>query len=74
MTIGLRLVSGRSFFREPEELWTRLSASYDRRNAIIHRGEIATEAEAESAIKVAEDVVRLMNEISAASGSPALGT
>jgi hypothetical protein len=69
MAIGMRLVSGRSFFREPGDFWQRLSVSYDRRNAIIHRGDIATEADAENAISVAENVVRVMNEVSATSGS-----
>ena len=71
MTIGLRLVTRRSFFKEPAEFWSRLSSSYDRRNSIIHRGETASEIDAEHAIKVAEDVVKLMNEITAAPGSPA---
>lgn len=71
MTIGLRLVAKRSFFKEPGDLWSRLSASYERRNSIIHRGETATEIEAENAIHVAENVVRLMNEIAATAGASA---
>ena len=60
MTIGMRLLTGKSLYHAPREFWGRLSTSYDRRNAIIHRGDIATEADAEKAIKVAEDVALLM--------------
>jgi hypothetical protein len=60
MTIGMRLVAGRSFFQEPDGFWAKLSSSYDRRNKIIHQGESATEAEAQEAIHVAETVVELM--------------
>jgi len=66
MTIGMRLVAQRSFFNEPSEFWPRLSASYDRRNSIIHRGETASEVDAENAIRMAEDVVGLMSKLSQA--------
>ncbi len=39
MSAALYLISGRSLFREPEDLWQKLSNSYNKRNAIIHRGE-----------------------------------
>ena len=35
MSAALYLVSGRSLFREPGDLWQRLSSSYNKRNGII---------------------------------------
>ena len=63
MSAGLRFVANRSLFSEPENLWTRISESYSKRNHIIHRGENATEDEARQAIAVARTIVRIMNEI-----------
>jgi len=39
------------------------SASYSKRNAIIHRGENATEDEATQALAVARRIVQIMGEI-----------
>jgi hypothetical protein len=38
MSAVMHLVANRSLFREPDDLWTTLSTSYDKRNAIVHRG------------------------------------
>lgn len=65
MSAGLHLLTGRSLAREPGDFWERLSASYDRRNAIIHRGENATEDEGRQALDVARRVVGFMNAIPA---------
>jgi hypothetical protein len=70
MSVGLRMLAGRSFFDEPNELWKRLSESYKNRNTVIHAGAIATEDQAQNAIGVAEDVVRIMNEIASAHSLP----
>jgi hypothetical protein len=63
MSAGMHLFANRSLFREPNELWNRMTASYNRRNAIIHRGENATEEEARQAIDVARRIVEIMNSI-----------
>jgi hypothetical protein len=63
MSAGLYLLARRSLFREPNRLWEKLTNSYNRRNAIIHRGENATEDEAREAIDVARQVVTVMNSI-----------
>ena len=63
MSAGMYLLGDRSLFREPGDFWQRLSASYSRRNAIIHRGENATEDEATQAIEVARRVVQIMREV-----------
>jgi hypothetical protein len=63
MSAVMHLVANRSLFREPDHLWERLSESYDRRNAIIHRAENATENEARQAVDVARRLVSLMNSI-----------
>jgi hypothetical protein len=63
MSAGMHLVANRSLFREPDDLWQRLSASYGKRNAIIHRGENATEDEATQAIAVARRIVQIMGEV-----------
>jgi hypothetical protein len=60
MSAALYLVSGRSLFREPDDLWQRLSNSYNKRNGIIHRGESATEDDARRALEVALNVVKIM--------------
>ncbi|HEV7224978.1 MAG TPA: hypothetical protein VGN42_19900 [Pirellulales bacterium] len=63
MSAGMRFVANRSLFNEPDDLWQRMSASYAKRNHIIHRGENATEDEAHSAIKVARKIVEIINGI-----------
>jgi hypothetical protein len=63
MSAALFLVGGRSLFREPGDLWQRLSNSYNKRNGIIHRGESADEDDARLALEVARNVVRIMNGI-----------
>lgn len=63
MSAGMHLVANRSLFREPGDLWQRLSASYSKRNAIIHRGENATEDEATQAVVVARQIVQTMHEV-----------
>jgi hypothetical protein len=60
MSAALFLVSGRSLFREPGELWQALSNSYNKRNGIIHRGEGAQEDDAHKALDVARRVVDVM--------------
>jgi hypothetical protein len=63
MSAGMHLVADRSLFREPDSFWERLSASYSKRNAIIHRGENATEDEATQALAVARRIVQIMGEV-----------
>jgi len=63
MSAGMHLFVNRSLFREPGDLWQRLSASYSKRNAIIHRGENATEDEATQAMDVARRIVQIMREV-----------
>jgi hypothetical protein len=54
------IVAGKSFFREPNDLWQRLSTSYNKRNAVIHRGESADEADARQALEVARRISEIM--------------
>jgi hypothetical protein len=61
MSAALYLISGRSLFREPEDLWQKLSNSYNKRNAIIHRGESAGEVDARQALDVARRLVEIMS-------------
>jgi hypothetical protein len=63
MSAGMHLFANRSLFREPDGLWERLSASYRKRNSIIHRGDNATEEDAEQAIAVAEGIIKVMAEV-----------
>ncbi|HUO08945.1 MAG TPA: hypothetical protein VM008_11630 [Phycisphaerae bacterium] len=63
MAVGLRMLTGRSLYREPNEFWGDLSTSYDRRNAIIHRGETADENDARLAVRVAEKIVEIMHQL-----------
>ena len=63
MSAGMHLFAGRSLFREPGDFWQSLSASYGRRNAIIHRGENATEDHATQAFEVARRIVQIMTEV-----------
>ncbi len=60
MSAALYLLSGRSLFREPGNLWQSLSTSYSKRNGIIHRGESATEDDALQALDVAKRFVEIM--------------
>jgi hypothetical protein len=60
MSAVMHLVANRSLYREPG-LWNDLSISYDNRNDIIHRGNSATETEAELALQVARKVVAIMD-------------
>jgi hypothetical protein len=60
MTAALYLISGHSLFRHPGVLWQELSKSYDKRDAIIHRGESAGEADARLALDVARRIVEIM--------------
>lgn len=58
MGAALYLLTGQTLTREP--WWDDLSASYAKRNAIIHAGEGADEADAKRAIAVAQHVVAAM--------------
>lgn len=60
MTAILFLLTGQSLFRGSGDLWQKLDQSYKKRNSIIHRGEMALEADAELALSVARTVVELM--------------
>ena len=62
MSAALYLVSGRSLFREPGNLWEKLSNSYNKRNGIIHRGENANEDDARQALDVARRIVEFMGD------------
>jgi hypothetical protein len=59
----MHLVAKRSLFREPDDLWEMLSKSYKKRNAIIHKGENATEDEAHTALELARRMMHLMNSL-----------
>ena len=59
----MHLISNRSLFREPENLWHEMTVSYHKRNDIIHRGENATEDDANRAIDVARRIVAVMDSI-----------
>jgi hypothetical protein len=63
MTAVLFLLRGRSLFREPDHLWEDLNDSYRKRNAIIHQGALADEADAERALKVARRVVAFVRSL-----------
>jgi hypothetical protein len=62
MSAMMHLIANRSLYREPG-FWADLSASYDHRNNIIHRGSNATEADAELALAVARKVVAIMESL-----------
>lgn len=59
MTAGLRLLCGRSLFGETD-LWSDLSASYRKRNDIIHKNHGADAGDARKAIDVARRVVAFL--------------
>jgi hypothetical protein len=63
MSAALYLLSGRSLFREPGDLWQDLTTSYTKRNGIIHRGQNAGEDDARMALAVARRVVEIMGEL-----------
>ena len=63
MSAVMHLVANRSLFREPDNLWAMLSRSYDKRNAIIHRGENAAEDEARAALEVARRIIHVMDSL-----------
>ncbi len=63
MSAVMHLIANRSLFREPGGLWKELSESYQKRNAIIHRGVNATEDEARLALRVARRVTEVMNSL-----------
>jgi len=58
-----RCLRRRSLYREPDRLWDDLSASYNKRNAIIHRGKLADEGDARLAIRVAGSVIEFARSI-----------
>ncbi|MGO9467102.1 MAG: hypothetical protein ACLQVF_23415 [Isosphaeraceae bacterium] len=61
MSAALYLVSERSLFQEPGDLWQTLSISYNKRNGIIHRGESADETDAWQALDVARRISEIMS-------------
>lgn len=61
MSAVLFLLTGRSLARETGDLWVNLGQSYKKRNSIIHTGETAQEADAETALSVARQVVTVMD-------------
>lgn len=63
MSAVMHLVANRSLFREPANLWEQMTASYNKRNDIIHRGENATEDDADKALDVARRIVTVMDAI-----------
>jgi len=63
MSAVMHLISHRSLFREPENLWHEMTISYNKRNDIIHRGENATEDDANRALQVARRILAVMNAI-----------
>jgi hypothetical protein len=63
MSAVMHLVAGRSLFREPPPFWEDLSASYRKRNGIIHEGEGASEDEAKLALEIAHRVVGLVRSL-----------
>ena len=63
MSAVMHLIANRSLFREPGNLWHEITVSYNKRNDIIHRGENATEDDANKALTVARRIVVVMNAI-----------
>lgn len=63
MSAIMHLVSNRSLFREPGNLWQEMTVSYNKRNDIIHRGENATEDDADRALEVARRIVAVMDAV-----------
>lgn len=63
MTLGLRLVSNRSLWSEPDEFWGKLDRSYKMRNKIIHEGAVASEEDAVLSLNVARRVISIMKQL-----------
>jgi hypothetical protein len=63
MTAVMHLIANRSLFRQPGNLWPEMTVSYNKRNDIIHRGESATEDDANRALDVARRIVAVMDAI-----------
>jgi hypothetical protein len=63
MTIGLKLIAGKSLYAQPDDFWAKLSESYKARNRIIHEGSLATEDQAKTAIAVAEHIIAVMSSL-----------
>lgn len=63
MSAVMHLIANRSLFREPANLWQEMTASYNKRNDIIHRGDNATEDDADRALDVARRIVAVMDAI-----------
>lgn len=61
MSAALYLISERSLFRESDDLWQKLSTSYNKRNGIIHRGESADEADSRQALDIARRISDFMS-------------
>ena len=60
MSAGLYFCTGKSLYEQPDGLWTNLLESYSKRNSIIHDGASAQETDAELALSVARQVVKVM--------------
>jgi hypothetical protein len=63
MSAVMHLIANRSLFREPGNLWHEMTESYNKRNDIIHRGENATEDDANRALDAARRIVAVMDAI-----------
>lgn len=63
MSAGLHFFAGISLYDQSNNLWTNLTSSYSKRNKIIHEGASAQEADAELALHVAREVVRLLDSL-----------
>ncbi len=63
MSAVMHLIANRSLFREPDNLWHEMTVSYNKRNDIIHRGENATEDDANRALAVARRIVVVLDAI-----------
>lgn len=63
MSAVMYLIANRSLFREPGNLWQEMTVSYNKRNDIIHRGENATEDDANRALDVARRIVAVMDAV-----------
>jgi len=69
MTVVLHLLTKHSLFvlGQADGSWERLTASYTKRNGIIHRGDVAEQADAEIALEAAEWIIRKIDSIRAES-------
>lgn len=74
MTAVLNLLTGQSLYLEGREGgWDELAQSYRQRNGIIHRGEIAEQADAERAVRAAHWVMGRISAIAMAEGLAPIG-